>query len=146
MVGERAFCQGTEDLAKAFRQVPLHNETLRYKGFACGHQQFFQMLATPFGLKAAVLQFTRVSALVTALARRVLGIPCLGFYDDFKHSELLASVPSARDSFTDLITWLGLITDPKKSSGPDGCSEIVGYSRGRFWYSWGRFIRFVPHP
>ena len=76
------------------------------------------MLAMPFGLKAAVLQFNRVSALVTALAGRVLGIPCLGFYDDIKHSKLLASVPSARDSFTDLITWLGLITDPKKAQGP----------------------------
>ena len=117
MVGELAFRQGTEILAKAFRQVPLHYETLRYNvvcawSSEAGKWQFFQMLAMPFGLKAAVLQFNRVSALVTALARRVLGIPCLLFYDDFKHSELLASVPSARDSLTDLITWLGLTKDP----------------------------------
>ena len=51
----------------------------------------------------------------------------------FKHSELLASVPSARDAFTDLITWLGLITDPQEISGPDSCSKVLGYSRGRFW-------------
>ena len=83
MVGELEFRQGTEDLAKAFRQVPFHNDTLRYN-VVCAWSpeaakwQFFQMLAM-LGLKAAVLQFNRVSALVTALARRVLGIPCLGF-------------------------------------------------------------------
>ena len=131
MVGELEFRQGTEDLAKAFRQVPLHNDTLRYN-VVCAWSpeaakwQFFQMLAMPFGLKAAVLQFNRVSALVTALARRVLGIPCLGFYDDFKHSELLASVPSARDAFTDLITWLGLITDPQKSQDPTAVVKFLG--------------------
>ena len=124
------FRQGTEDLAKAFRQVPLHNDSLRYN-VVCAWSpeaakwQFFQMLAMPFGLKAAVLQFNRVSALVTALARRVLGIPCLGFYDDFKHSELLASVPSARNAFTDLVAWLGL-TDPQKSQDPTLVVKFLG--------------------
>ena len=84
------------------------------------------MLALPSGIKAAVLQFNRVSALVTAFARRVLGIPCLGFCDDHKHSELLASVPSARDSLTDLMTWLGLVTDPKKAQDPAAIVKFLG--------------------
>ena len=118
MVGERAFRQGTEDLAKAFRQVPLHNETIRYNVVCAwspvaGKWQFFQMLAMPFGLKA---QFNRVSALVTALARRVLGIPCLGIY------RLQAFRVASRISSH----GLGFITDLKKAQDPTAIVKILG--------------------
>ena len=35
-------------------------------------------------------------------------------------------MPSARDSFTDLITWLGLITDPKKAQDPTAFEDASG--------------------
>ena len=68
----------------------------------------------PFGLKGAVLDFNRVSAALLALARRWLAIPSLSFFDDFRTVEVLASCPSADDSFRELVDFLGFRLDPKK--------------------------------
>ena len=68
--------------------------------------------------KGAVLHFNRVSGALVANCRRWLGIPTLGFYDDFKHGELRASVPSAYQGFQSLLQWLGYEVDPSKSVPP----------------------------
>ena len=62
--GNNTVLQGTQDMKKAFRQIPIHDESLRFCVIAVWHPQngcwkFFQMFAMPFGLMAAVLQFKR---------------------------------------------------------------------------------------
>ena len=75
-------------MKKAFRQVRIHEDSLRFCVIAVWDPRskqwvFFQMFAMPFGLTSAVLQFNRVSAFLVALARRWFALPILGFYDDF---------------------------------------------------------------
>ena len=80
----------------------------------------------PFGLMGAVLDFNRVSAHLVAIARRWLAIPVVGFYDDYKLTELLASCPSADAAFTELVSWLGWSLDPGKHQKPAPSLTFLG--------------------
>ena len=117
-------------MKKAFRQIPIHDESLRFCVIAVWHPQngcwkFFQMFAMLFGLIAAVLQFNRVSGLLVALARRWIVLPVLGYSDDFKYTVLAGggggcsnvrqtTVPLDQAMFEDLVNWLGYVLDPMK--------------------------------
>ena len=84
--GESSLLQGSQDMSKAFRQVPLSDKVLRFCIITVWHPieqnwVFYQMWCMPFGLAGAVLDFNRVSALLVAVARRWLAIPVLGYRD-----------------------------------------------------------------
>ena len=118
-----ALRSSTEDMKSAFRQLPVHPESLRFTIIAVWHPEwntwsFWRLFGMPFGLKGAVLDFNRVSAALLALARRWLAIPSLSFFDDFRAVEMLASCPSADDSFRELVDFLGFRLDPKKRQPP----------------------------
>ena len=139
MVGELEFRQGTEDLAKAFRQVPFHNDTLRYNVVCAWSPRLpngsFSRCLPCSASRPLSSSSTAYQHWLRPWRGEFWAFLVWGSNDDFKHSELLASVPSARDAFTDLITWLGLITDPKKSQDPTAVVKFLG-----------RLFRFVPHP
>ena len=104
--GDLEILQGSEDMKKAFRQVPLQDTRLRFAVVALWSPLLStwvhaQLRAMPFGLMGAVLDFNRVGGALVALSRRWLGVPVLGFYDDFKVTELPTSVPSAAASLRD---------------------------------------------
>ena len=89
--GDMALRSSTEDMKSAFRQLPVHPESLRFTIIAVWHPEwntwsFWRLFGMPFGLKGAVLDFNRVSAALLALARRWLAIPSLSFFDDFRNS------------------------------------------------------------
>ena len=99
-----ALLQGTQDMTKAFRQVFLSDAMLKFCVIAVWYPEalewvFFQLWSMPFGLAGAVLDFNRVSAFLVAAARRWLGIPVLGFCDDFKITEPRECAPSAESNF-----------------------------------------------
>ena len=69
-----------------------------------------------FGLGAAVLEFNRVAAHITAVARRWLALPVFNFYDDFR--VLDTGYGGGDEMFQHLVAWLGWRLDPKKHQGP----------------------------
>ena len=95
--GDLEILQGSGDMKKAFRQVPLQNARLRFAVIALWSPLlstwvYAQLRAMPFGLVGALLDLNRVSGALVALSRRWFGVPVLGFYDDFKVTELRASL------------------------------------------------------
>ena len=121
--GDMALRSSTEDMKSAFRQLPVHPESLRFTIITVWHPEwntwsFWRLFGMPFGLKGAVLDFNRVSAALLALARRWLAIPSLSFFDDFRTVEMLASCPSADDSFRELVDFLEFRLDPKRRQHP----------------------------
>ena len=120
----------SDDMRKAFRQLPIQDNRLRFCIIAvwvpaARAWRFCQLWGMPFGFKGAVLDFNRISGALVAICRRWLGAPTLDFYDDFKHSELKASVPSAYKGFQSLLAWLGYVLDPLKSKPPSTCTPYL---------------------
>ena len=61
-----------------------------------------------------------------ALSRRWFGVPVLGFYDDFKVTELRASASSAAASLRDAAAWWSLLLDEDKSQTPSTRTKFLG--------------------
>ena len=114
-----AVVQRIQDMKKAFRQVPIHDDSLRFFVIAVWDPRstqwvFFQMFAMPFVLMSAVLQFNRVPR--SWLLWQVAGLRFQSwvFYDDFKIYELEAVGKDAQDLFNEVVSWLDFHLDPKK--------------------------------
>ena len=132
--GNYTVLQGTQDMKKAFRQIPIHDESLRFCVIAVWHPQMFAM---PFGLMAAVLQFNRVSGLLVALARRI-ALSVLGYFDDLKYTMLagggaaMCGKPRYQAIFEDLVSWVGYVLDPMKMQPLATQIKFLGdYGTGR---------------
>ena len=94
-MGPLAVVQSTENMKSAFRHVPVDYQRLRFSVVplwcpVSSQWLFSQLRGLPFGLKGAVLDFNRISAVMVALSRRWLGIPIFGFYDGFKITDFAA--------------------------------------------------------
>ena len=131
LVGPPAVVQSTEDMTSAFRQVPVQDQRLRFSVVALWcpvscQWLFSQLRGLRFGLKGAVLDFNRISAAVVAVSRRWLGIPILGFYDDFKITEFAASATSASQCFREFMSWFGFLLDPAKAQEPAASIVFLG--------------------
>jgi hypothetical protein len=76
---------GMDDLKDAYRHVPTNTPhmTVVVMGDADGRAQYFMLPGFNFGLKSAVPQFNRVTEATCAIARRILGVVCFKFFDDF---------------------------------------------------------------
>ena len=81
--------QCTDDMRRAFRQLPIQNNRLRFCVVAlwvpaASSWQFCQLWSMPFGFKGALLDFNRVSGALVAISRWWLGIPTLGLLRRFQ--------------------------------------------------------------
>ncbi|WP_296433265.1 hypothetical protein, partial [Yoonia sp.] len=121
----------TSDMWKAFRQIPVCDEHLPYHVVAVysekeGVMRYGPLDGMAFGLGAAVLQFNRVPAFLLALARRFLCIPVVGFYDDYRITDIAEGRGSADATFQELLAWLAIRLDPKKHQAPAPLVVFIG--------------------
>ena len=112
------FGTGTDDMEGAYRQIPVHpsHECLAIAAVWNVHTNewvFFAMQGLPFGLGAAVNQFNRLPAFLVAVARRILGLPVISFFDDFKTTDIINLCESC-PPFAELCAILGVRLDEMK--------------------------------
>ena len=125
------------DLKKAYRQLAVHSDHLRFSWIAVWHAElgawrFGLLRALAFGETAAVLQFNRYPALLVAVLRRWLAIPCSIFYDDFKIIDLAAGAVSAAECFDRILAVLGWRVDVAKSQPVGSICSFLGGNRGLY--------------
>ena len=87
---------GTDDLPDAFRGCPVKPDQQRAAVVSVWDPhaeawRFGVMKGCPFGLGSVVVTFNRYPTLITAVARRLLGVACAAYFDDnivvdFEHS------------------------------------------------------------
>ena len=76
------------DHGSAYRQVPIDPESRRFAVIVFCHpitkqHIFYIHNALPFGMKASVLIYNRLSQALTHIARTFFGIPMDNYFDDF---------------------------------------------------------------
>ena len=100
---------GTDDLKDAYRHVPTNapHMTVVVMGDAEGCPQYFTLPGFNFGLKSAVPQFNRVTEATCAIARRLLGVVCSKFFDDFVVVEPAATCAESQDALRALHALIG---------------------------------------
>ena len=116
-----------EDHASAYKWLPLQPDHARYAAVALqspvdGNWYSFTPRALMFGSVASVLHYTCLSRIIASLACRLLGIPMVGYIDDFGalcRTELLAE---ARVAFRILCNAIGV---ELKSSKADAGNSIT---------------------
>ena len=123
------FSGSTEDLQRAYRQVPVCVEMLRYNVTMLPLDQsvmFCIILALVFGLSAAVVNFNRLSLFLESLARSLLMILISHYFDDFNILENNPVVWQGKIMFKELCDILGWLLDPGKSKNPDPLWRWLG--------------------
>merc|ERR1712224_621834 len=92
--GPPAMRVGTDDLADAYRHMPVEAPNMSVAAQWDPHSnelRYFTMAGFSFGLASAPNQFNRFPETMVAVARRLLGIACSHFYDDYCVCEAAAS-------------------------------------------------------
>jgi hypothetical protein len=110
---------GTDDHWKAFRQHPVAKEDEMFSIAAVvnphtGEYNYFIIDGLPFGVAAAVPLYNSVSEFIEAVARRVLALPCVKYFDDFCLCDHAMNEGSAQDCLWHLHYLLGFRLDLKK--------------------------------
>ena len=132
MLGKDRLQISTQDMWKAYRQIPCHPSQSQFMVVMVWHPWnkewvFGQTSGLLFGITGAVLHFNRIPALIVALARRWLAIPVQNFFDDFRILDLARSNGSANRFFCLLVEEiLGFRIDPKKEQKPDYRGIFLG--------------------
>ena len=126
--GRDAIVASTQDMWKAYRQVPCHPRCNKFLLIMIWHPSmgkwvFGKARGLLFGLSGAVLAFNRIPAFITAVARRWLAIPVQSFFDDFRVLDVARAKGSANKYFGFLMEMLGWKLDEGKARGP--ASEIL---------------------
>jgi hypothetical protein len=112
-----AMMGGTDDLANAYRHVPSRTPqyTVVMMPGPDGQPAYFTLPGLNFGLSSAVLQFNRFPELMVAVARRLLGVVCTHFYDDYAVVEPAFSAKWGQWALRALHTAVGFPFAPKKA-------------------------------
>ena len=122
----------TQDMKKAYRQIPIHQSQERWTVVMLWHPEwgkwvFAEAKGLLFGLAGAVLAFNRVPAFIVAVARRWLAIPVNSFFDDFRIFDIMKSKGSANRFFKLLLRdVLGWRRDPAKEQPPATAVTFLG--------------------
>ena len=122
----------TQDMWKAYRQVPCHPDQLRFMIVMVWHPDerkwvYAESKGLLFGLTGAVLAFNRVPALIVALARRWLAIPVQNFFDDFRIIDIMKSGGSANKFFCTFVEEIiGFKMDSAKEQKPNHEAIFLG--------------------
>lgn len=110
---------GLIDLLDAYRYVPVEPDQARFSIAAVWHikekcWKFLQLLGHAFGLAAAVNNFNRKPALMVAASRRMLGLLCSSYFDDFTIIDFSASDGQGQKHMAELFAMYGAIMSPEK--------------------------------
>ena len=76
--------------------------------------RFMELYGRPFGLSSSVINYNRGPELQVAVARQLLCVPALHFYDDNLCMGLSDEKGSAQQAFRSLCSLLGVQLDPSK--------------------------------
>jgi hypothetical protein len=111
---------GTDDHWKAFRQHPVAQEDEMFSitavlNPATGEYNYFIIDGLPFGLASSVPLYNSISEFIEAVARRVLALPCVKYFDDFCLCDHTMNSSSAQDCLWQLHYLLGFRLDMKKT-------------------------------
>jgi hypothetical protein len=87
---------------------------------------FFTLASLAFGLSAAVIRFNRVPAFLVAFLRRMLFIPTINVYDDFRFFDIAGSSESAQLFFNKVIEFFGPKFDTAKDQSSDTEVTLLG--------------------
>ena len=112
----------TYDLRKAYRQLAIHPDHLKYAWVAtcdaAGSPKVFQLQSMPFGATASVAAFLRVAEGIKQIGLHSLGLVWTSFFDDFicicRKSEAAATDKTVSFLF-DALGW-DVSRDPAKNS------------------------------
>ena len=107
----------TEDLRRAYRQIPVAPDHLRYNISILpylGRAKFIVLFALVFGLTSAVIQFNRCAYFLTRLCRAGLGITVINYFDDYLSIADPIMAPLVKRLLYAAGKALGWDFDPKK--------------------------------
>jgi hypothetical protein len=117
LMGPVAMKQGTDDLKKAFRQIPCsqpqYNVVAQWSP-ADDAVRFFVLRGMPFGCTSSVLHFNRLPTFMVTVLRCYFGVCVTNFYDDYCVAEPAATVHSAQWCVRRLHEIFGFLLDPDK--------------------------------
>ena len=121
----------TEDMASAYRQVPLAPEDVRYAitgvyNPSTKEVDLHEMYGQPFGAGHAVPNFYRVSEWIARCLQRLFHIHLDHFFDDFFIIEPRDTIRSAVYCMQEAFKLLGFALDPTKSQPPTTNCPILG--------------------
>ena len=131
------------DHEKAYRQWPVHPEHCRY--LIClvwddsvgesGGFKAYAHLALPFGAFGAVWGYTRVSASVVHILRRLFSIPQMAFVDDFFRPAPRRFAALLQYAFRAVHDLLGIPLKEEKDHEPAMIMDLLGLrvAIGRDW-------------
>ena len=126
--------------------VPLHHSTddveLAYRRMAAAQPEatvvmiwdtnreavsYFLMDGHNFGLAAAVLSFNRHSQLVACMARRLYGVPCAAYFDDFDTTDPVGAGKSGKEALHTLCRLMGVpLSRGTKDVDPAASNPFLG--------------------
>eukprot|EP00435_Cladocopium_sp_Y103_P040890 s1234_g11.t1 len=121
----------TEDMAGAYRQVPLTDSQVRISVTAVYDPQskqpaLFEIYGQPFGAAHAVPNFYRVAEWACRLMVRAYHLMVDHFFDDYfavvRPRESQTSIFCLQEAFK----LLGLVLDPEKSQPPSDFASVLG--------------------
>ena len=129
--GRDAIVVSTQDMWKAYRQVPCHQRHIQFLLImiwhpALGKWVFGKAMGLLFGLAGSVLAFNRIPTFAVAIARRWLAIPVQAFFDDFRILDVERGNGSANRFFGLLMKELGWKLDSRKAQGPTPKAKFLG--------------------
>jgi len=127
---------GTEDLKRAYRQVAVCPEDLRWNCTMYpwyGDIRFSIVLGLVFGLAASVVGFNRVSLFLEFVMRMFLLLVVLHYYDDFSFMEFFETSQQVQDLLYVVTSLLGFFLDRGKSQGPTGIWKWLGAMKAFDW-------------
>ena len=127
-----AFEMAVEDWLKGFGQLAPTKQDLVYIALqlpTSGHWRYSQLRGLPFGLGAAVNQFSRVPSFISAVCRRLLYILVAHYVDDDAGIELSLLRGHGPRSFRDLLGLLGIRLSDSKRQAESTWATFLGHAR-----------------
>ena len=119
----------TEDLQRAYRQVPVALDHLRYSVIAYrtrNTHHFVMLYALAFGLSSAVIQFNRVARFLSVACLTQLYVLNSNYYDDYVVTEKAETATLVKRWFSEFISLTGFFVDQDKGTQPAATLKWLG--------------------
>ena len=119
----------TEDLQRAYRQVPVAQEHLKYNISIVpymGQVRFVAIFALVFGLSSAVLQFNKIACFLTLYLRLGMGLLVVNYFDDYLAVQMANVAAFAKRMLYAIVIICGWYIDPAKGCTPSSVVKWLG--------------------